>query len=75
MPIPAKLSLLPPRAPEVNPLENLWPFLRQTFLSNRVFESHEAVLDAACHAWNAVPNAPERIMSIGLRKGAHTGQY
>ena len=72
----ANLSLLPlpPRSPELNPLDNLWPFLRQTFLSNRVFESYEAILDAACHAWNAVRNAPGRIMSIGLREWAHTGQ-
>lgn len=75
--IPANLSLLPlpPRAPELNPVENLWQFLRQTFLSNRVFESYDAILDAACHAWNAVRNAPERIMSIGLREWARTGQY
>ena len=75
--IPANLSLLPlpPRAPELNPVENLWQFLRQTFLSNRVFESYEAILNAACHAWNAVRNAPERITSIGLREWARTGQY
>jgi hypothetical protein len=74
--IPANLSLLPlpPRAPELNPVENLWQFLRQTFLSNRVFESYEALLDAACHAWSAIRNAPERIMSIGLREWARTGQ-
>jgi hypothetical protein len=82
--IPANLSLLPlpPRAPELctkwtrsgNPVENLWQFLRQTFLSNRVFETYDAILNAACHAWNAVRNAPERIMSIGRRKWARTGQ-
>jgi hypothetical protein len=74
--IPANLSLLPlpPRAPELNPAENLWQFLRQTFLSNRVFETYEAILDAAGHAWNAVRDTPWRITSIGLRDWAHTGQ-
>jgi transposase len=74
--IPANLSLLPlpPRSPELNPVENLWQFLRQTFLSNRVFETYEAILDAACHAWNVVRNAPERIMSIGQREWARTSQ-
>ena len=74
--IPANLSLLPlpPRAPELNPAENLWQFLRQTFLSNRVFETYDAILDAAGQAWNAIIEAPWRITSIGLREWAGTGQ-
>ena len=27
--------LLPPRSPELNPTENVWQYLRQTYLSNR----------------------------------------
>jgi DDE superfamily endonuclease len=74
--IPGNLSLLPlpPRSPELNPAENLWQFLRQTFLSNRVFETYNAILNAACHAWNAVRDTPSRITSIGLREWARTGQ-
>jgi DDE superfamily endonuclease len=74
--IPGNLSLLPlpPRSPELNPAENLWQFLRQTFLSNRVFETYDAILEAACHAWNAIIEAPSRIISIGLRDWARTGQ-
>jgi DDE superfamily endonuclease len=30
------LILLPARAPELNPVENIWQYLRQTWLSNRV---------------------------------------
>jgi transposase len=74
--IPGNLALLPlpPRSPELNPAENLWQFLRQTFLSNRVFETYNAILNAACHAWNAVRDTPSRITSIGLRDWARTGQ-
>ena len=74
--IPANVSLLPlpPRSPELNPVENLWQFLRQTFLSNRVFETYNAILNAACHAWNAVRETPWRIMSIGQRNWARTSQ-
>ena len=74
--IPQNITLLslPPRSPELNPTENLWQFLRQTFLSNRVFETYKAILDAACQAWNAVLDTPWRIMSIGLRDWARTGQ-
>jgi hypothetical protein len=41
---------LPSRAPELNPVENVWQFLRSNWLSNRVFESYEAIIEAACEA-------------------------
>jgi hypothetical protein len=31
--------LLPSRAPELNPVENVWQYLRQNWLSNTVFET------------------------------------
>ena len=65
---------LPPRAPELNPTENIWQYLRQTHLSNRVFKSYDAILDAACTAWNRLIGSPSRITSIGLRAWAHNGQ-
>lgn len=42
--------LLPSRAPELNPVENVWQHLRQNWLSNRVFENYDAIIDAACDA-------------------------
>ena len=42
---------LPSRAPELNPVENVWQYLRQTWLSNTVFENYDAIVDAACDAW------------------------
>ena len=65
--------LLPPRAPELNPAENIWQYLRQTYLSNRVFEGYDEIIDAACEAWNRLIDRPWKIMSIGLRKWAHEG--
>ena len=38
---------LPSRAPELNPVENLWQYLRGNWLSNRVFETYDAIIDAA----------------------------
>ncbi len=55
------------------PVENLRQFLRQTYLSNRVFETYEDLLDAACEGWNRLVDQPWRIMSIGLRDWAHNG--
>lgn len=45
------LILRPSRAPELNPVENVWQYLRANWLSNRVFDSHDAILDATCEAW------------------------
>lgn len=67
--------LLPPRSPELNPVENVWQYLRQTYLSNRVFDGYDAIIDAACQAWNRLIEKPWIIMSIGMRDWAHTGQY
>ena len=67
--------LLPARAPELNPAENIWQYLRQTYLSNRVFEDYDEIVDAACYAWNHLIEMPWRITSIGLRGWAHNGHY
>ena len=66
--------LLPSRAPELNPVENVWQFLRANFLSNRVFETYDAIIDAACEAWNKLLATPSAITSIGTRQWAHGGQ-
>jgi putative transposase len=74
--LPANITIvfLPSRAPELNPVENVWQFLRQNWLSNSVFDTYPAILDAACKAWNNLINAPNLITSIGMRKWAHIGQ-
>jgi transposase len=38
---------LPSHAPELNPVENVWRYLRQNWLSNAVFENCDASVDAA----------------------------
>ena len=66
--------LLPSRAPELNPVEQIWQFLRANFLSNRVFENYDDIVEAICDAWNRLIALPETITSIGLRDWAHNGQ-
>jgi hypothetical protein len=58
---------LPPCSPEHNPQENIWPFLRQTYLSNRLFDGDEAIVEICCKAWNALLNEVGRIASIATR--------
>ena len=65
---------LPSRAPELNPVENVWQYLRQNWLSNRVFETYDAIIDAACEAWMKLIALPDAITSIGMRDWAHVGQ-
>ena len=74
--VPPNITIiaLPPKCPELNPVENVWQYLRQNWLSNSVFEDYHAIIDAGCHAWNKLISNPETIMSIGLRDWAHSGQ-
>ncbi len=74
--VPPNITLvfLPPRSPELNPAENIWQYLRQNHLSNRVFATYDDILEAACQAWNRLIDKPSKITSIGMRDWAHTGQ-
>jgi len=68
------ILLLPSRSPELNPVENIWQYLRQTWLSTKVFENYDAILNAGSQAWNRLMDDPETIMSIGMRDWGHNGQ-
>ena len=71
--VPENITLvpLPAKAPELNPVENVWQFMRENWLSNRVFTSYADILDHCCAAWNKLTDQPWRIMSIRLRDWAH----
>ena len=73
--LPANITpiFLPSRAPELNPVENVWQYLRANWLSNRVFDTYEAIIEAACNAWQNLTVRPETIASIGMRDWAHVG--
>ncbi|AUX77529.1 DDE superfamily endonuclease domain-containing protein [Sinorhizobium fredii] len=61
---------LPPRSPELNPVENVWQFMRDNWLSNRIFKDYNDIVAHCCAAWNKLIQ-PWRIMSIGLNQRAH----
>jgi len=58
-------------SPELNPAENIWQYLRDNWLSNRVFKSYDDIVDLCCEAWNKLINRPWKIMSIGMRDWAN----
>ena len=62
---------LPAKCPELNPQENVWQFMRDNRLSNRVFTSYDNIVDHCCFAWNRLIEQPWTIMSIGHREWAH----
>ena len=67
--VPDNLSLLtlPPYAPELNPIENVWAYLRSNKLAITVFESYEAIVAKCCDAWNFFAQDPSAITSITSR--------
>jgi DDE superfamily endonuclease len=62
--VPANITPvpLPAYAPELNPVERVWLCLRERFLSHRLLDGYDAVVDACCEAWNAL--TPERLRSL-----------
>jgi transposase len=56
--------VLPPYAPELNPVERIWLYLRERFLSLRLLNSTDAIVDACCDAWMRLVAEPGRIKSI-----------
>jgi transposase len=58
------IMLLPPRSPELNPVERVWHWLRSHWLSNRVYANYEAIVDGCCQAWRALAGQVERIRSL-----------
>lgn len=70
--VPDNITLLPlpPYSPELNPMENIWDYLRGNKLSRRVWASYEAILAACKDAWLFLVGDPERIDTIAHRAWA-----
>jgi hypothetical protein len=60
--VPANITLfhLPPYCPERNPVERLWLWLKDRFLSNRCFEGLPEIISAGATAWSALEDAQVR---------------
>jgi transposase len=71
MPHNITLLLLPPKCPELNPVENIWRFMRDNWLSDLIFHSYDEIVDTCADAWNKLIDQPARITSIGSRKWAY----
>jgi len=63
--VPANVTLvaLPPYSPELNPVERVWLYLKERFLSHRLHDDYDAIVDAACKAWRRLTAQAGRIKS------------
>ena len=64
VPANASLIFLPPYAPELNPVERIWLYLRERHLSLRLFADLDDIIDGCCDAWNRLTAEPGRIASL-----------
>jgi transposase len=62
---------LPPKCPELNPIENVWQYMRANWLSDRIFDAYDDIVDHCSDAWNKLAARPWTIMSIGMRDWAN----
>lgn len=46
--------LLPPYSPELNPVENLWHYLRSHYLANRAYRNYDHLLEAGAQAYRSL---------------------
>ncbi len=68
------LLTLPPYAPELNPIENVWQFLRSNKLAITVFDDYDDIVDKCCTAWNFFVHNKAAVASITSRSWATVNQ-
>ena len=68
--LPDNISLLrlPPYAPELNPMEIVWAYLRSNQLASLVWDTYDDILAACAQAWRFLIEDPDRIYTIGHRR-------
>ncbi len=71
--VPSNITLvpLPPKCPELNPIENVWQYMRANWLSDRIFDTYDDIVGCCADAWNKLVARPWTIMSIGMRDWAN----
>lgn len=51
--IPSNVTLhfLPPYSPDLNPIENLWKFMKSKFLCNKFYQDTKQIIETGVEAW------------------------
>ena len=67
------LVRLPAYSPELNPVEQIWQWLRQNELANKCFEGYEDIVNSCCDAWNSFVSNSERVKGMCMREWMDLG--
>ncbi len=59
---------LPPYSPELNPIEQVWSWLRQHYLANQSFSDYEDIVSKVCSAWNRFLECSTRVSKMCSRR-------
>jgi transposase len=64
--VPHNITLvpLPPYSPELNPVERVWLYLKERFLSLRLHNDYNAIAAAASKAWMRLCRERGRLTSL-----------
>jgi transposase len=64
--IPENITVveLPPYSPELNPIENLWHYLKSHFWSNRADDNYDELEEAAMQAWKQAARDHDLIKTV-----------
>ena len=54
----------PPYSPELNPVENLWHYLKSHYWSNRPYADYDALEEAAMTAWQTAVLNTELVRTV-----------
>jgi hypothetical protein len=65
---------LPPYSQELNPIEQVWNWLRQHHLANRCFSGYEDIVDACTLAWNDFVSDTLRVTKMCSRDWLEVGK-
>ena len=60
---------IPPYSPELNPIEQIWRWIRQYELANRCFENYSDIVEQSCKAWKRFCEDKSRVISLCLGTG------
>ena len=64
---------LPPYSPELNPIEQVWQWIRQNELANRCFRGYDDIVDSCCSAWNSFIKDIDRVKKLCSRDWIKVG--
>lgn len=72
--VPDNITLipLPPYAPELNAMEQIWEWIKNHFLSNQYYGVYEDIVTMACYAWNQLSKDVNLVKSIMYRDWINT---